>query len=271
MQEIGGVDSYTNAISDIYQDNFGEGIYTGKGIYNLEVFYNVMKNKIPENTVLSHDLLEGCYLRCGLSSDIMLLDGYPSGYKSYITRAARWIRGDWQIITWLKSKDLNTLSKYKILDNLRRSTVEIFAILNLIFLIILKIFLNTKIAPYVTITLISIVISAVLDILNHIIFRKENIKTQKKFTNKIDGLFASIYRGLISIVTLPNKAYVSLASIVKTIYRMKISRKHLLEWTTAEEAERTNKKDLKSSYISMLPNVIIGVIRNSFMYNHKTR
>ncbi len=267
----GGVDSYTNAISDIYQDNFGEGIYTGKGIYNLEVFYNVMKNKIPENTVLSHDLLEGCYLRCGLSSDIMLLDGYPSGYKSYITRAARWIRGDWQIITWLKSKDLNTLSKYKILDNLRRSTVEIFAILNLIFLIILKIFLNTKIAPYVTITLISIVISAVLDILNHIIFRKENIKTQKKFTNKIDGLFASIYRGLISIVTLPNKAYISLASIVKTIYRMKISRKHLLEWTTAEEAERTNKKDLKSSYISMLPNVIIGVIRNSFMYNHKTR
>ncbi len=260
MQEIGGVDPYTNAISDIYQDNFGEGIYTGKGIYDLEVFYEVMKDKIPENTVLSHDLLEGCYLRCGLSSDIMLLDGYPSGYNSYMTRASRWIRGDWQIIPWLNSKDLNKLSKYKILDNLRRSTVEIFATLNLIFLIILKIFFNLKIAPFVTITLISIVISAVLDILNYIIFRKENIKTQKKFTHKIDGLSSSIYRGLISIFTLPNKAYMSMVAIIKTIYRMKISKKHLLEWTTAEEAEKTNKKDLKTSYITMLPNVISGIV-----------
>ena len=74
LQGIGGVDSYTNAISDIYQDNFGEGIYTGKGIYDLEVFCKVMKEKIPENTVLSHDLLEGSFLRCGLASDIMLLD-----------------------------------------------------------------------------------------------------------------------------------------------------------------------------------------------------
>jgi len=260
LQETGGVDPYTNAISDIYQDNFGEGIYTGKGIYDLEVFYEVMKDKIPENTVLSHDLLEGCYLRCGLSSDIMLLDGYPSGYNSYMTRASRWIRGDWQIIPWLNSKDLSKLSKYKILDNLRRSTVEIFATLNLIFLIILKIFFNLKIAPFVTITLISIVISAILDILNYIIFRKENIKTQKKFTHKIDGLSSSIYRGLISIFTLPNKAYMSMVAIIKTIYRMKISKKHLLEWTTAEEAEKTNKKDLKNSYITMLPNVISGIV-----------
>lgn len=75
----GGVDSYTNAISDTYQDNFGEGIYTGKGIYNLKVFEEVMRDKIPENTVLSHDLLEGCYLRCGLVSDIMLLDRISKG------------------------------------------------------------------------------------------------------------------------------------------------------------------------------------------------
>lgn len=260
MQETGGVDPYTNAISDIYQDNFGEGIYTGKGIYDLKVFHEVMQNKIPENTVLSHDLLEGCYLRCGLSSDIMLLDGYPSGYASYMTRAARWIRGDWQIISWLNSKELNTLSKYKILDNLRRSTVEIFATANLIFLSILKLFLNIKIAPYMVIIFLSIVITAVIDILNHIIFRKENIKTQKKFTHKIDGLFASIYRGLISIFTLPNKAYMSIVAIVKTIYRMKISKKHLLEWTTAEEAEKKNKKDLLSSYIAMLPNVFLSII-----------
>ena len=137
----GGIDSYTNAISDIYQDNFKEGIFTGKGIYDLKVFSKVLKNAIPENTVLSHDLLEGNYLRCGLASDIMLMDGYPTKYNSFMTRLARWIRGDWQIINWLKKevyiKDnkqmqitkvknpLNLLSKYKIFDNLRRSLFEI--------------------------------------------------------------------------------------------------------------------------------------------------
>ena len=79
----GGTDLYANAISDVYQDNFDEGIYTGKGIYDVEVFYDVLKDTIPENSVLSHDLLEGSYLRCGLASDILLMDGYPSNYISY--------------------------------------------------------------------------------------------------------------------------------------------------------------------------------------------
>ncbi len=261
----GGVDSYTNAISDIYQDNFGEGIYTGKGIYDLEVFSKVMKGKIAENSVLSHDLLEGSFLRCGLSSDIMLLDGYPSGYNSYMTRLMRWIRGDWQIIPYLKSK-LNKLSKYKILDNLRRSLIEIFSILNLIFLGIIKLFFNVNISLYVILTLVSISIASIIDIANYIVFRKENIKTQKKFTKKIDGLKASIYRGLISIFTLPNKAYLSLVSIVKTIYRMTVTKEHLLEWTTAEEAEKTDKKDLKSLYQSMMPNVVFGIATLIFWY-----
>lgn len=76
----GGTDSYVNAIFDVYQDNFGEGIFTGKGIYDLKVFSQVLNNEIPENTVLSHDLLEGCYLRCGMVSDIMLMDGFPTSY-----------------------------------------------------------------------------------------------------------------------------------------------------------------------------------------------
>ncbi len=110
------------------------------------------------------------------------------------------------------------------------------------------------------VTLISIAISSIIDIINYIVFRKENIKTQKKFTKRIDGLKASMYRGLISIGTLPNKAYISICSIVKTIYRMKITKQHLLEWTTAEEAEKKDKKDLKSMYKNMLPNVILGVL-----------
>lgn len=120
-----GTDLYTNAISDFYQDNFGEGIFTGKGIYELNTFYNVMKNAIPEYTVLSHDLLEGSYLRCGLATDVLLMDGYPSKFMSFTTRQNRWIRGDWQICNWLCKNirneknerirnPVNKLSKYKI-------------------------------------------------------------------------------------------------------------------------------------------------------------
>lgn len=101
---FGGTDSYTNAISDIYQDNFDEGIFTGKGIYDVEIFHKILCDEIPENTVLSHDLLEGSYLRCGLATDILLLDDYPSKYNTHCLRQARWIRGDFQISKWLKNK-----------------------------------------------------------------------------------------------------------------------------------------------------------------------
>ena len=134
----GGLDLYTNAISDIYQDNFGEGIFTGKGIYDLRVYSEVLKNQIPENTVLSHDLLEGCYLRCGLASDIILMDGYPTKYNSFMNRLSRWIRGDWQITRWMyASSPLNKISKFKIFDNLRRSLLEISIIVAEVYISIL--------------------------------------------------------------------------------------------------------------------------------------
>ena len=102
-----------------------------------------MENAIPENTVLSHDLLEGCYLRCGLVSDIMLMDGYPTKYTSFMNRLSRWIRGDWQIVYWLRKKSpLNLLSKYKIFDNLRRSLFEISILVALIYINILRYIFN---------------------------------------------------------------------------------------------------------------------------------
>ena len=146
---IGGTDSYTNAISDVYQDNFGEGIFTGKGIYDVKVFSEILKNQIPENTVLSHDLLEGNYLRCGLVSDIILMDGYPSSYNSFKTRLHRWTRGDIQILRWLKfriknGKDklqlnpLNFISKYKILDNLARCILYPIILISLVYIILIN-------------------------------------------------------------------------------------------------------------------------------------
>lgn len=257
----GGIDSYTNAISDIYQDNFKEGIFTGKGIYNVDVFSKVMKNQIPENTVLSHDLLEGCYLRCGLVSDILLMDGYPTKYNSFMNRLYRWIRGDWQITSWLrKSSPLNLLSKYKIFDNLRRSLLEASIVVAGIYATIMGM-LNGRKATGIIWTLVVVAIFPfLLEFLNMLIFKKEGEQKQKNFTPKISGVKGIFLRAVLTLGCLPYKAYMSAKAIVKTSYRKHISKKHLLEWMTSEEAEKQAKSSIGSYYNQMAINVLIGLI-----------
>ena len=266
----GGIDSYTNAISDLYQDNFGEGIFTGKGIYDLNVFSKVLKNAIPENTVLSHDLLEGCYLRCGLATDIMLMDGYPTKYNSFMNRLSRWIRGDWQIISWLKGKinskigniqnPLNCLSKYKIFDNLRRSLIEIMVIISFILFVVLGKVYQFEIYPFIIISILAVVMPYILEIFNTMLEKKEGEHKQKRFSPRISGYKGIGLRILISIGVLPYKAYVSCIAIIKTLYRKWISHKKLLEWMTSEEAEKQAKNDVMSYIKQMWFNIAWGIL-----------
>ena len=267
----GGIEPYTNAISDIYQDNFDEGIFTGKGIYDLEVFSKVMKNEIPENTVLSHDLLEGSYLRCGLATDIMLMDGFPYSYGSYKARLNRWTRGDFQICRWLfpkitdkkeirKKNPLNILSKYKIFDNLIRALFPILNLLLITMSLILSVFGNIITFVPIFIALFSICMPTIIDIVNKVILKKNGSKYQKRFETTINSFFANILRGFIAIITLPDKVYCLSNAVFKSIYRMRISKKHLLEWVTSEEVEKISKTDLKSYYLNMLPNVALGLV-----------
>ena len=127
-----GVDPYTTAVSDVYQDLFHEGSYVGKGIYDVDAFEAALAGRVPENTLLSHDLFEGFYARAGLVTDIHLVDDYPATYLAYAARQHRWVRGDWQIARWLwrtvpdasgrrVRNTLPSISRWKILDNLRRS------------------------------------------------------------------------------------------------------------------------------------------------------
>src|SRR6185312_5168147 len=131
-----GVDPYTRAVSDTYQDLFGEGSFIGKGIYDVDAFEQVLANRFPDNRILSHDLLEGCYARSGLATDIELYEEYPRTYLADARRRHRWMRGDWQIAAWLfpsvpiaagqrERNLLSSLSLWKIFDNLRRSVVPI--------------------------------------------------------------------------------------------------------------------------------------------------
>ena len=257
----GGIDSYTNAISDLYQDNFKEGIFTGKGIYDLKVYSKVLKNVIPENTVLSHDLLEGCYLRCGLASDIMLMDGYPTKYNSFMNRLSRWIRGDVQILSWISpKKNLNLLSRFKILDNIRRSLLEISIIFSIIFISITGYIFNKNILGLNLILLGVIIIPFILEIFNYIVVKKTGEEKTKTFTPKISGIKGSLIRGILTLGCMPYKAYISLKSIIISIYRLIISKKHLLEWMTSEEAEKQAKEDMFSYVKQMSINIILGFI-----------
>lgn len=134
---IPGNNPYSMMSSDIYQDLFGEGSFVGKGIYDVDIFMQATANTCPENLVLSHDLLEGCYARSGLLSEVLLYEQYPNNYLSDVARRSRWIRGDWQLLNWLKPRvrkadgtrsknPLTALSYWKLLDNLRRSLVALF-------------------------------------------------------------------------------------------------------------------------------------------------
>lgn len=267
----GGLDSYSNAISDVYQDNFGEGIFTGKGIYDLTIFSKVLSKEIPENTVLSHDLLEGSYLRCGLCSDILLLDGYPYKYAAFMSRQHRWIRGDFQIIGWLKKRIVNkegkkkknplgALSKFKIFDNLRRSLLEISILFSFLLLLLLNAAAMTKITGAVIFLSMLGMIPTIIEILNLIIFRDERVKKQKSCAPEIAGVLGSILRGILAIASLPHKAYIAANAILRTIYRLKFSKQNMLEWVTAEEGERLAKTTISSYYTAMFPNVIFSIL-----------
>ena len=251
---LGGTDSYTNAISDFYHDNFGEGIFTGKGIYDLKVFSEVLSGEIPENTVLSHDLLEGCYVRCGLASDIVLMDGYPTSYNAYKTRLHRWIRGDYQILSWILKKRLNMLSKYKILDNINRSLNEICVLI----LLFINAFIRSK--TIAIISIIGIIIPYLLDFVNKILYKKDGEFTQKKFCKEINGISAILIKMIIDISLIPDKAYMSINAGIKSLYRIIKSKKHLLEWTTAEDAEKLSKSGVLPYYFSMIANLIAGIV-----------
>ena len=138
-----GIDPYTRAVSDVYQDVFGEGSFIGKGIYDVDILGRILNERFPENKILSHDLLEGCYARAGLLSDVQLFEEYPSSYIADVNRRHRWIRGDWQIVQWLlpfvpglngrlQKNPLSGLSRWKIFDNLRRSVTPLALILLLL-------------------------------------------------------------------------------------------------------------------------------------------
>lgn len=264
-----GIDPYSTATSDIYQDFFDEGIFTGKGIYDLEVFQKVLKTAIPDNSVLSHDLLEGSHVRTGLVTDVEFIDAYPSKYNSYAARLHRWVRGDWQLIPWLfpKVKDragntiknpLSLISKWKIFDNMRRSIVAPF--------IMLLIILGFSVLPgngyyWLSLSMFAITCPLITNAVDYILSKRFAVVIKpKKYVPIISGIQATLFRVLALFIFLPYQAYLMVDAICVTLIRVFITKKNLLEWVTASDAEKRLKNDLKSFWIKMRISIFEALI-----------
>lgn len=263
-----GIDPYASAISDVYQDLFGEGIFTGKGIYDLRVFQTVLKGVIPENKVLSHDLLEGTYVRAALVSTLELVDAYPSRYNAFVTRLRRWIRGDWQLIQWLGHRvrngegklvknPISAISKWKIFDNLRRSLVAPS--------LMVVIFGGVGLLPetswlWIAFAMLVMFIPFFTGLFARI-FRKRPAPARiKRHMYGSFGMKASIHQSILSFLFLPYQASMNLNAIIITLFRVVVSQKNMLEWVASADAERALSNDLTSYIRNMISGQLLAIL-----------
>jgi cyclic beta-1,2-glucan synthetase len=253
-----GIDPYTRAISDVYQDLFHEGSFIGKGIYDVDAFSATTEDRFLENQILSHDLLEGSHARCGLVNDIQVYESYPTRYSSDVSRRHRWMRGDWQISGWVlpfisgpsgrfEHNPLSLLSRWKIFDNLRRSIVPCVLVL-----LLLLGWLTSPPAWLWTGIVMGIVLIPALCVSLLSASRKTvDVPLLAHFREVAASLGKSLLQAALSIAFLPYEAYVSLDAIVRTIVRMRWTHRRMLEWKTASDAEREGHRGLAGAYRTM--------------------
>jgi cyclic beta-1,2-glucan synthetase len=256
-----GFDIYSRAVSDVYQDLYGEGIFTGKGIYDVDALRQVLEHRFPRNALLSHDLIEGAYARAGLVSDIEVIDDYPSHYSAYNRRRHRWLRGDWQIARWLFGRvpdeswrgvpnPISLVSKWKIFDNLRRSLVAPAT-----FVLFIAGWLGLPGGPrFWTLVTLALLFLPVYFRLAFSFLRAAF--TQRWFTlrESFSDFLDSNLGILLNIAFLAHQTLVSLDAIVRTAIRSAITHSRLLEWETASEAELGLKKRTPvDAYLDWMP------------------
>jgi cellobiose phosphorylase len=253
-----GIDPYTRAVSDVYQDLFGEGSFIGKGIYEVDAFELALNGRFPENRILSHDLLEGCYARAGLMSDVQLYEEYPYRYSADVSRRHRWIRGDWQIARWLlprvpgpglrrQKNPLSGVSLWKIFDNLRRSLAA--SALTLL-LLLGWMFLSPVWLWSLSVTGIILIPSLIASILE-MSQKPADVLLSQHITAALRSAGRHLAQALFMLVCLPHEAFFSLDAIVRTAVRMFVTCRRLLEWSPSADPDRNARSSLFASYRSM--------------------
>ena len=264
----GGIDPYASAVSDVYQDLFGEGSYTGKGIYDLDVFERALADRTPENALLSHDLFEGTFARAGLVTDIELFDEPPSRYEEAAVRQHRWARGDWQLLPWILGRThdatgrrtrlaMPAIGRWKMVDNLRRTLVAPAALATLIAAWTLP---TASAGPWTGLVLASMIIPASLPVLAGLLPRRRDISKRSHVRAvAADVVLAAAHVGL-GLTFLADQAWLMADAILRTLARLYVTRRDLLEWMTAAHAKARLDLDRAGLYRWMAGGVVLAVV-----------
>ena len=240
-----GVDPYTTAVSDVYQDLFGEGSFVGKGIYDVDAFQAALHGRVPDNCMLSHDLFEGSFARSALATDIEVLDDQPASYEVVASRAHRWLRGDWQLLPWLffsapsaagrRRNDLRLLDRWKLADNLRRSLVPPALVL----MLVLSFFGRAALAGWSLALLAGVFVGPI--VVRQVLSLSRAAVSSGRHGPLGGDILQNLRQAGLGVMLLLDQALLSIDGIVRTGYRLLISRRNLLEWTTMSQAMRRHR------------------------------
>lgn len=262
-----GLDPYALAVSDIYQDLFEEGSYCGKGIYDVDIFEAALKGQIPDNTILSHDLLEGIFARAGLASDIEVVEEFPSRYDVAAARQHRWVRGDWQLVPWIfgfrretcggsRKTAIPLIGRWKLFDNLRRSLSAPAALLAMLIAWLQPIAVAEIWTAFIVLT---IALPPLLPGVAGIVPRRAGISLR----NHLRALGRNFTLGLLQsaflVTFLAHQAWLMIDAVVRTLYRLYISRRHLLEWVTAAQTTEGFRFDPRGLVSQIAPSIAFAV------------
>ena len=258
----GGIEPYAAATSDVYQDLFDEGSFTGKGIYDVDAFEAALSGRVPENTMLSHDLFEGVFARAALASDIEVVEDFPARYDVDIRRQHRWARGDWQLLPWIfgdRRRDrggIPPVGRWKMIDNLRRSLLAPFAMLALF---------AGWMLPFPTALLWTVLVIAMLALPRllslpfGLLPARAGVTLRSHFTALGADVLTAAGQIALSLLFLADAAATMLDAVIRTMWRLAVSHRQLLEWVTAAQAGSGARPSFLQQYLRMIPGVALGL------------
>ena len=259
----GGVDPYAAAISDVYQDLFDEGSYTGKGIYDVDVFEAALEGKVPENALLSHDLFEGLFARAGLVSDVDLFEEFPSNYEVAARRNHRWVRGDWQLLPWIlgyaragaRRVRIPAEGRWKMLDNLRRS---LSAPASFLLAVLAWTLPHVPALPWAGLLLASIAVPAFIPVFDGLIPRRWGISKRSHVRAVTNDSIMALAQTSLAVTMLAHQAGLAADAVARTLVRLYVTKRSFLEWVAAAQAGYGVDLKLRAFYGHLMRSVVLA-------------